>query len=60
MAFKACKECRALFEGSKCSQCGGEGVDSFKGRIEILHPEQSEIAKNLGLTKKGTFAVRLR
>ena len=35
-------------------------LDSFKGHIEVLDVEQSEIAKALKLTKKGSFAIRLR
>jgi RNA polymerase subunit RPABC4/transcription elongation factor Spt4 len=60
MVTKACKQCRTLFEGAKCPACGGEGVDSFKGHVEVLDPVNSEIAKNLVLTKKGSFAIRLR
>lgn len=60
MVTKACKQCRTIFDGAKCPQCGGEGLDSFKGHIEILAPEHSEIAKHLNLTKKGSFAIRLR
>ena len=61
MVTKACKTCRTLFEGAKCPACGSpEGIDGFKGQIEVLNPEQSEIAKHLGLTKIGSFAVRLR
>ena len=61
MVVKACKRCRALFEGSKCPQCEStENADSFKGCVNILDPEQSEIAKNLNLKKRGLFAIRLR
>ncbi|MEK6824565.1 MAG: transcription elongation factor subunit Spt4 [Nanoarchaeota archaeon] len=61
MAMKACRQCRALFEGSKCLECGStEHLDSFKGKIIVLNPEQSEISKKLSLPKKGLFAVRLR
>lgn len=60
MATKACKNCRSLFEGSSCPHCHGEAIDGFKGRIEVLNPEQSEIAQALKLTKQGTFAIRLR
>ena len=60
MAMKACKQCRTLFEGSACSVCGGEGIDGFKGHIEVLDAETSEIAKALKITKKGSFAIRLR
>ena len=61
MGLKSCKQCRTIFEGSKCTECGStEFTDSFKGKITVLNPEQSEIAKNLKLTKKGFFSIRLR
>lgn len=60
-AEKACKECKTVYSGSKCPKCGStESVDSFKGKVVILKPEQSEIAKNLNLKEEGQFAVRLR
>lgn len=59
---KACRQCRSLYEGSGgCPLCGStEFLDSFKGHIEVLDADQSEIAKALKLTKKGSFAIRLR
>ena len=61
MAVKACKNCRTLFEGASCTACNSsESVDTFKGHVEILDAEQSEIAKALKFTKKGSFALRLR
>jgi len=58
---KACRDCKSIYEGTKCPSCGStEKVDNFKGRIAILNPEQSEIAKKLNLSKKGVFASRLR
>lgn len=61
MVTKACRQCRTIYEGAKCPACGSaEFFDTFKGRIEVLDPEQSEIAKKLTLTKRGSFAIRLR
>ncbi len=58
---KACKNCKMIYEGASCPSCQGkENVDSFKGKITVIDPENSEIAKNLGLKSKGVFAVRLR
>lgn len=58
---KACKSCRAIYDtGSVCPQCGSEeSVDNFKGKVVVLNEEQSEIAKNLKITKKGVYAVKL-
>lgn len=58
---KACKTCRAIFEGAKCPKCGSEEfTETPKGKVIVLKPEESEIAKNLKLKEKGTFAVRVR
>lgn len=58
---KACKACKAIFEGAKCPKCGSnEFTDSPKGKILILKPEESEIAKNLKLKEKGQFAIKIR
>ncbi len=59
MSTKACKKCKTIFEGTKCPKCGSEEVtDNFKGKIVILKPEESDIAKHLNFKEKGTFAVR--
>ncbi len=58
---KACKKCKVIFEGSKCPKCGSEEItDSFKGRVVILKPEESEVAKNLKVKDKGSFAIKVR
>ena len=58
---KACKNCKMVYEGVSCPNCQHtESVDSFKGKITVVDPENSEIAKNLGIKGKGVFAVRLR
>ncbi len=58
---KACKICNLIYEGEKCPKCGSaESTDSFKGRIVILNPENSEIAKKLNIKEKGNFAIKTR
>ena len=58
--IKACKKCKTIFEdGEKCPKCGSTSfTENWKGRIEIVDPEQSEIAKKLKLTEKGIYAVK--
>jgi len=59
---KACKLCRTIVEiGDKCPECGSkELTEGFKGRIEVLNPEKSEIAQKLNLKQKGNFAIKAR
>lgn len=58
---KACKICNSIFEGEKCIHCDSkESTEGFKGRIQILNPEKSEIAKKLNIKNKGNFAIKTR
>lgn len=58
---KACKKCKFVFEGTKCPRCGSEEfTDSFKGKVVVLKPEESEVANNLKIKEKGTFAIKVR
>lgn len=60
MAKGACKKCKFILDGNKCPKCGSEEVaESFKGKVIVLKPEESEIAKNLKLKEKGIYALRL-
>jgi DNA-directed RNA polymerase subunit E" len=58
---KACRTCRFIVEDAKiCPNCGGNTFTTFwRGYIVITKPEESEIAKKMGITKPGKFALRL-
>ena len=56
---KACKKCKAVHTLAKCPKCGTEEFsDSFKGKVLILDPEQSEISKRLKIKEKGEYAIK--
>lgn len=57
---KACKHCKAIFEGAKCPKCGSEeSTESYKGTVMIIKPDESEVAKNLKIKEKGNYAIKL-
>jgi DNA-directed RNA polymerase subunit E" len=57
---KACKNCKLIYEGDHCPHCEKKDVsDTFKGRVQILDTEKSELAQKLKLSKKGLYAIRL-
>lgn len=58
---KACKQCKAIYEGgNECSKCGShESTDSFKGKITLLDTEKSEVAQHLNIKNKGMYAIKL-
>jgi DNA-directed RNA polymerase subunit E" len=58
---KVCKKCKIFVSEEKCPLCGNSDfTDTWKGKIIILKPEESEIAKKLGITKAGTYAIKTK
>lgn len=59
---KACKICNRIFEtGDKCPNCESkEFTETHKGRVYVLDPEKSEIAKKINIKEKGNFAIKTR
>jgi len=57
---RSCKRCKTIFEGKDiCPKCDSKDfLEGYKGRIVVLDPEKSEIAKELNLKDKGEFAIR--
>ena len=53
-AEKVCKNCKRVYEGSECPGCQSrETASSFKGKIIITNPDESEVKQ------KGIYAVKL-
>ena len=58
---KACKKCRILIDSGNCPICeNSDFASSWNGRIAIINPEKSSIAKKLGVTKEGDYAIKVR
>lgn len=58
---KVCVGCKIFVEGSKCPLCNkSELSDSWKGKVMIIDPEQSEISKRLKITKAGKYAIKTK
>ena len=58
---KVCKKCRLFVDGSECPICHGSSfTETWKGRINVTDAERSAIAKKMGLTAKGEYAIKVR
>lgn len=56
----ACKKCKFLFESGDCPNCHtGQSVPNWKGRLYIIHPDKSAIAKKVGNEVQGEFAIKV-
>lgn len=58
---KVCKKCRIFVEGPVCPICKNSTfTETWKGRINILDVNKSEIAKKVGIDIKGEYAIKVR
>lgn len=61
MAKKVCKKCKVFVKGNECPLChGNQFSESWQGRINIIDPNKSDIAKKLGVTSKGEYTIKVR
>ncbi len=61
--LKACTKCKLLVhhEVDKCPNCGSDTfTDEWSGVAIIVDPEKSEVAKMLGISKPGRYAIRIK
>ena len=58
--YYACKSCNFISEMSVCPRCGGDGTKAWQGMVAIADYEKSDIAKNMGITANGTYALKVR
>ena len=58
---RACRNCRmVVLEEQDCPNCGGKAFTTFwRGYVVITDAEKSEIAKKMGISRAGKFALRL-
>ncbi len=56
----ACRVCRALTTEKACPNCGSTDLTAnWSGLVVVLDPSTSEIAKLMGVTKPGRYAVEV-
>jgi DNA-directed RNA polymerase subunit E" len=54
----ACKQCKRIVNSKKCNICGSDTTSSFQG-IVVIFDTNSEIAKKLGITTPGKYAIKV-
>jgi len=59
MGKLACKICKKLVTGDKCPiHPDAKLSETWKGKIIVLDPQNSELAKKMKITDKGEYAIR--
>lgn len=60
--FKACRNCHFLVsrEAVECPNCGSKDLtEEWEGVIIVIKPEDSRLAKSIGISKQGRYALRV-
>ncbi len=58
---KACKKCKIFVQGDKCPICKNSNFStSWNGRMYVIDPLKSTIAKKMGLSAKGEYAIKIK
>lgn len=58
--LRACKGCRSLSEETKCPVCNEHTSKEWQGYVIIIDHTRSEIARRMGISINGKFALRVR
>ncbi len=58
---KVCRSCKFFVEGAECPLCKGTSFsNSWQGRLFIADNNKSEIAKKIGTTAAGEYAIKVK
>ena len=56
----ACRKCKCVTIGKECPACKSSDLTpDWQGIVLVADPEQSRIAKTLGITVKGKYALKV-
>lgn len=59
-----CRECHRIQDSEEieaCVACGSTSLtEDWAGYVVISHPEESEIAEEMGVTQPGKYALKVR
>ncbi|MCL2890364.1 MAG: DNA-directed RNA polymerase subunit E [Methanomassiliicoccaceae archaeon] len=58
--MKACKQCSFISLEDACPRCGGATSKEWQGYLVVVDYEKSDIAKKMGITSNGKYALRVR
>ena len=58
---KVCKNCKYIYDGEECPVCKSQKFsNSWQGRLFVLDPVKSDVAKQVNVTVKGEYAIKVR
>jgi len=59
MVKQACRECKRIVNGKECPICKTSNLTTNYQGIVVIFDVNSEVAKKLGITTPGTYALKV-
>ena len=60
IVWRACKSCQYITVSEECPRCGSQTSKEWQGMVAIADWQKSEIAKQMGITENGNYALKVR
>ncbi len=61
MNERACTNCHFITKENVCPKCRSTSLsEDFSGIVIVFEPEESAIAKSMGIKDKGRYALKVR
>ena len=58
--LRACKICNLVTEENTCPRCNEETSREWQGYVVVIDHSKSEIARKMGISANGKYALRVR
>ncbi|MCC7553153.1 MAG: DNA-directed RNA polymerase subunit E'' [Methanobacteriaceae archaeon] len=58
--MNACTSCKMLSSKERCPVCGNPTSSNWSGLLVITNPDESAVAKELGISLAGEYCLRVR
>ena len=58
--MNSCTSCKRLSTKERCPVCDNPTSSNWSGLLIITNPDESDVAKELGITLAGEYSLRVR
>lgn len=60
IVLRACTNCHLITEDDACPRCSSATSKDWVGMVCVADHEKSEIARKMGITANGNYALKVR
>ncbi len=58
---RVCRQCKIFVDEGNCPVCkNADFATAWQGRLSVIDPEKSAVAKKAGIAARGDYAIKIR